>query len=123
MAGLKMAVAPKEHISLLMKFMQFTEQISQLELSSKEDWERLKRDYEDEPKFVHMFKHMENEYGKFEPDYYFDYFRNEIEHIYMRIIIGYEVLFDNCCDPNADCLEFNQDIIKGLELLEQSTKQ
>lgn len=119
---LKMATAPKEHIALLMKFMQFTEQVSEIDIESKEDWQYLKQQYEDEPAFVKMFKHCENDFGMFSSEFYFDYFQNEISHIYMRIIIGYEILFDNCCNPNADTLEFNEQIQKAFEALEKTTQ-
>lgn len=40
---------------------------------------------------------------------------------FQRILLNCEVLLNHCADPNAETLEFNADIKKGLELLREWT--
>ncbi len=34
---------------------------------------------------------------------------------WFRVVYGCQVLIDNCCDPDADTLEFRPDIAKAME--------
>ena len=69
---------------------------------------------EDEEDFSRIIDYCGDEDG-FSYEYYFNYYQRYISHIHMRIIIGYEVLVHNCCDPELDYLEFNKEIKEALE--------
>lgn len=42
---------------------------------------------------------------------------------FIRIVMGYETLFNNCADPQCDHLDFNAKIKAGFELLEAKEKE
>uniref|UniRef100_UPI004047FEB5 hypothetical protein n=1 Tax=Rheinheimera sp. TaxID=1869214 RepID=UPI004047FEB5 len=42
---------------------------------------------------------------------------------FVRIVMGYETLFNNCADPECDHLDFNAKIKAGFELLEAKEKE
>jgi polyhydroxyalkanoate synthesis regulator phasin len=117
MPGLRMSKAPQEHIVRLRTWMQFNEELCEIDPEYKKDWDCLKQTYENEDDYLKIIKHCEDGDGEFKWEFYMDYFRANISHIYMRIIIGFEILLDNCCDPDLDYLDFTPEIKKALELL------
>jgi len=122
MPGLRMAKAPKEHIDRLRTWMQFTDEISKIDLDNQREWESFTEDWKHEEDFIKIIKHCTDEYDCFSSEYYFDYFHSNISYIYSRIILGFEILLDNCCDQKLDYLDFNKDISQGLNLLEKKRK-
>lgn len=42
---------------------------------------------------------------------------------FVRILMGYETLFNNCADPLCDHLDFNKRIKAGFELLDAKEKE
>lgn len=122
MPGLRMAKAPKEHIDRLRTWMQFTDELSQIDTDSQREWRSFIEDWKDEQDFMKIIKHCTDENDCFSAEYYFDYFRSHISHIYMRIIFGFDILLENCCNPKLDYLDFNKDISQGLDLLEKKRK-
>lgn len=112
-----MAKAPQEHVDKLRTWMQFNDELCKIDPTNEYEWKAFKNDWEDTEDFNHIIKHCEDEYG-FSHEYYFDYYQSYISYIHMRIIFGYEVLVDNCCDPELDYLEFNKEIKEALEAKE-----
>lgn len=109
-----MAKAPQKHVDRLRIWMQFNDELTKIDPTYSNDWEAFKKDWEDEDDFMKIIKHCEDDDG-FNWEYYFDYYRCEISHIHMRVILGYEILVDNCCDPELDYLDFNKEIKKALD--------
>ena len=114
---MRMAKAPQEHIDSLRLWLQVTEEISKIDPTNEYEWSEFKNDYEDDESFMKMLNHFEDKNG-FNYEFYFDYFQRHISHIYGRIIFGFEVLLDNCCDPEKDYLDFNVRIKTALEKTE-----
>jgi hypothetical protein len=112
---MKMAKAPKEHVDKLRTWLQFTDELSQIEPENSREWEKFKEDWQEDEDFGSIIKHCEDDEGRFIYDYYFDYYRGNISHIHMRVVFGYEVLVDNVCDPDLDYLEFKPELKKLLE--------
>lgn len=115
MPGLRMAKAPKEHIDRLRIWLQFHNELCQIDPTSEYGWKRLKEDWEEDEEFGAIIKHCEDEDKNFSWEYYMDYFERHISHIHVRIIMGFEVLVDNCCDPNLDYLDFKPEMKKAFE--------
>ena len=113
---MKVSKAKQEHIDKVRSFLQLTEQLSKIDTQSSYEWKKLKEDWEGDDDFISIIKKIEDENG-FNVELYFDYFRYNISHLYHRILMGFEVLLDNCCNPEVDFLDFNDDIKMGLELL------
>ena len=42
-------------------------------------------------------------------------YRPGVSHSWFRVVFGCQILIDNCCDPDADTLEFRPDIAKAME--------
>lgn len=118
MGGLRMAKASQEDINKLRTWLQFNDELCKIDAENEYEWGRLKEDWEDEDDFQKIIKYCENE-GGFSWESYMDYYRSYISHIHMRIILGFEILLDNCCDSELDYLEFNQDIKQALEKFEK----
>jgi hypothetical protein len=110
---MKMAKAPKEDISKLSFWMMFNDVLCKYDPTIRTQWKELKEELGEE-NFGVIYKHCEDEDGRFEWEYYMDYYREQISHIHMRIIYGYEVLLDNVCDPEADTLEYKKEILDKL---------
>ncbi len=112
---MRIAKAPKEHRDKLMTWLQFTDELSRIDPENYSEWERFKVDYEEDEYFGPIIKHCEDNERRFVYEYYFDYYRSNISHIHMRIIMGYEVLVDNVCDPDLDYLDFKPELKKLLD--------
>jgi len=98
---MRMAKAPQEHVDKLRKWMQFNDELCKIDPTN---------DYD----FMPIIKHCEDDKG-FNWEYYMDYYQSHISWIHMRVIIGFEVLVDNVCDPDLDYLEYKPEIKKLLE--------
>ena len=109
---MRMTKAPKEHVDRLRIWLQFTNELSEIDPENKYEWDKLKEDWLEDEDFGLIIKHCQDENGQFVYSYYFDYFRSHISYIHMRIVMGYEVLIDNACDPDLDYLDFKPEIKK-----------
>jgi hypothetical protein len=116
---MRMAKAQQKHVDKLRNFLQFTKELCKIDPTNSREWKTLKQDWEDDEDFTEIIKDCESREG-FDYDYYFNYFKSNISHIYGRILMGYEVLVENACNPELDYLDYNDDIKKGLELLEKT---
>lgn len=112
---MRMSKAPKDHVDKLRTWLQFTDELSQINPENLSEWKSLKEDWQNNEDFSRIFKWCEDDEGRFVNEYYFDYYSSNISHIYMRIVWGYEILVDNACDPDLDYLEFKPEIKKLLE--------
>ena len=112
---MKMSKAPKEHVDKLRTWLQFTDELSQIDPENSREWESFKEDWSEDEDFNLIIKHCEDNENRFIYEYYFDYYRSNISHIHMRVVFGYEVLVDNVCDPDLDYLEFKPEIKKFLD--------
>jgi hypothetical protein len=111
---MRMAKAPKNHVNELRRWMQFNDELCKIDPTYSNDWERFKKDWEDDEEWSSIIKHCEDDDG-FNWEYYMDYYQSNISYIHMRIIVGYEVLVDNACDPELDYLDYNKEIKEALE--------
>ncbi len=112
-----MAKAPQKHVDRLRNFLQFTEELIKIDPTINTEWEKLKRDWEEDEDFTKIIEQCEDKYG-FKYEFYFDFFQSNISHIYGRILMGYEVLVENVCNPELDYLDYKDDIKKGIELVD-----
>jgi len=104
-----MAKAPQEHVDRLRRWMQFNDELCKIDPTNHFEWNGFKKDWEDEDDFNKIIKHCQDDQG-FTWEYYMDYYERNISYIHMRVIIGFEVLVDNVCDPDLDYLEFKPEI-------------
>ncbi len=111
---MRMAKAPQEHVDRLRIWMQFNNEFCKIDPTNEFEWDEFKKDWEDEEDFVPIIKHCEDK-GRFNFDYYMDYYQQHISWIHMRIIYGYEVLVENVCDPDLDYLAFKPEIKQLME--------
>jgi len=111
---MRMAKAPQEHVDRLRTWMQFNDEFCKIDPTNQREWDDFKKDWEDD--FMKIIKHCEDDEG-FNWEYYMDYYQSNISYIHMRIIMGFEVLVDNACDPELDYLDFKKEI---KELMEDS---
>jgi len=111
--GMRMAKAPQEHVDTLRRWMQFNDELCKIDPTNEFEWNGFKEDWEDEEDFVKIIKHCEDDRG-FTWDYFMDYYQSNISWIHMRVILGFEVMVDNVCDPDLDYLEFKPEIKKFL---------
>ncbi len=111
---MRMAKAPQEHVDKLRKWLQFNDELCKIDPTNEYEWDELKKDWEDDEDFMPIIKHCEDDKG-FNWEYYMDYYQSHISWIHMRVIIGFEVLVDNVCDPDLDYLEYKPEIKKLLE--------
>jgi hypothetical protein len=119
---MRMAKAKPQHVDKLRAWLQFTEHVSKIDFNYIESWKSFKEDWSDDESFSEIIKNIEDENG-FNMELYFDYFRYSISPLYGRILMGFDVLIENCCNPDLDYLDFNDDIKKGLELLEKTSNE
>jgi hypothetical protein len=111
---MRMAKAPQEHVDRLRTWMQFNDELCKIDPTNKLEWDEFKKDWEDEEDFNKIIKNCEDDEG-FNWEYYMDYYQSYISYIHMRVIIGYEVLVDNACDPDLDYLDYKPEIKKLME--------
>jgi len=115
---MRMAKAPKEHIDQLRIWLQFNQELCKINPLNEFEWSEFKKDWEEEDGFKEIIKHCKDG-ENFNYDYYWDYFERHISHIFGRIIMGYEVLIENVCDPELHYLEYKPEI---KTLIEQHNK-
>ena len=111
---MKMAKAPKEHVERLIRWMQFNDELCRLNPLNKFEWNVFIEDWGDDERFQPIIHHCVDDYG-FNWEYYWDYYEREIAHIHMRILLGYEILVDNVCDPDLDYLDYKKDLKQLIE--------
>ena len=111
---MKMAKAPKEQVDTLRRWMQFNDEISRIDPLDEREWNDFLEDWGDDERFTPIIKHCTDENG-FKWEYYWDYYQSHISHIHMRIIMGFEVLLDNVCDPDLDYLDYKPELKKQFE--------
>jgi hypothetical protein len=116
---MRMAKASQKHVDKLRNFLQVTELLCKIDPTNNREWEKFKEDWEHDEDYTEIIKDCESR-EEFVYEYYFNYFIRNISHIYGRILMGYEVLVENACNPELDYLDYNDDIKKGLELLEKT---
>ena len=111
---MRMAKAPEEQVDKLRNWLKFNDELCKIDPTDEHEWENFKSDWSDDEDFSHIIDNCGDEDG-FNWEYYFNYYRSYISHIHFRILFGYKVLIDNCCDPELDYLEFNKEIKEALE--------
>jgi hypothetical protein len=105
---MKMAKASQKHIDRLRSWMQFNDELCKIDPENSNEWNGLKKDWEQYVYFTPIIKHCENNDGRFIWEYYMDYYQSNISYIHGRILTGFEVLLDNVCDPELDYLDYNK---------------
>jgi hypothetical protein len=115
---MKMAKASQEHVDRLRSWLQFNNEICKIDPLLKLEWDEFKKDWDEEEDFQRIITHCVDYSGKFIYDYYWDYYQRHISHIFSRIIMGYEVLIDNICDPDKDYLDYRPELKKQFEFYE-----
>jgi hypothetical protein len=109
---MRMAKAPQEHVERLRNWMQFNDELCKIEPTNEYEWKEFKNDWSEDEDFGPIIRQCEDDEG-FSWEYYMNYYQSIISWIHMRIIMGFEVLVENVCDPDLDYLEFNKEL-KGL---------
>lgn len=117
-----MAKAPQEHVDKLRKWMQFNDNLMQIDPTYHKEWQEFKKDWDEDEDFKSIIEELQTEEGNFNWEYYASYYQCEISHIYGRILWGYEVLVENACDPELDYLDYNKEI-KNLEKENEELKE
>lgn len=111
---MRFSKAPQEHVDKLRRWMQFNDELCKIDPTNKIDWDEFKKDWDEDEDFGKIIEHCED--GKeFNWEFYMDYYQSHISWIHMRVIIGFEVLVDNVCDPDLDYLDYKPEIKKLLE--------
>lgn len=111
---MRMAKASREHVDKLRTWMQFNDELCNIDPTNQRDWDEFKQDWKHDERFKEIIIYCEDE-TIFSWEFYMDYYQRNISHIHMRIIIGFEVLIDSVCDPELDYLDYNKEIKKALE--------
>ena len=106
---MRMAKAPQEHVERLIRWMQFNDELAKINPLNNFEWNLFLNDWQDDERFAPIIKHCTDDDG-FNWEYYWDYYESKITHIHMRILMGYEILVDNVCDPNLDYLDYNKEL-------------
>ena len=116
---MKLAVTDQEEIKSLMNLCNEIESFyEELRVRNFEDI-NLKDDKEH---FKILYPIWKNAEGNIE--YFMEQVFREFNIVhYQRILWNCSTMLTNCADPNLDHLDFNPDIKKGLELLEESKNQ
>jgi len=107
-----MAKAPQEQVEQLRNWMQFNDELCKIEPTNEYEWKRFKNDWSEDEDFGPIIRQCEDDEG-FSWEYYMNYYQSNISWIHMRIIMGFEILVENVCDPDLDYLEYNKEL-KGL---------
>lgn len=102
----KMAKASKDDIERCRKFFQFVEEFMEYGTHTPEndEVEEDSLDLTDEM-FVEKLREMWG--GRMVR-------RLGVDTCWTRVVVGCDMLIDNCCDPEADCLELRQDWEKAI---------
>lgn len=109
--GLKMATATKADVKNLYTLYHVLENLKKYDAQSIDDFEHFE---EDEKKWIsRIFVD-----GELDADELVKYLYGLISGFH-RVVMGFEVLFDNCADPNCSHLEFNTDIKEAFALWNQ----
>jgi hypothetical protein len=109
---MKMAKAPQKHVDKLRHWLQFNDEFCKID--PYYEWEKFKIDWEDNEDFLPIIKHCEDD-NRFNWEYYMDYYQSHISWIHMRVIMGYEVLVENVCDPDLDYLDYKPELKKQFD--------
>lgn len=113
MAGLRMAKATETDMKLVRKFLQYVEYVSKTNVTKQglvDDWG------EDSDYYTDLSTCFED--GQFEHEYFVEMVETAIGHRWERIVFGYEVLFENTCDPKKTYLDFKPELKNVLSLPE-----
>lgn len=102
---LKMAKASKDDIQKTIEFFRFIEEFMEYgtHTPENEDVEEDSIDLTDE-KFVEMLRKMWG--GRFKPV--------GVDCMWSRVVFGCDMLINNCCDPESDCIELRKDWEKAI---------
>ena len=113
-----MAKASQGHVDRLRRWMLFNDELSKMNPLNKFEWDMFLLEWQDDERFEPIIKHCIDD-DRFSWEYYWDYYETQISHIHMRILMGYEVLVDNTCDPDLDYLDYRPELKKQFEFYEQ----
>jgi len=107
--GMKMAKASKEDIERCIKFFQFIEEFMEYGTHTPEndEFEEDSIDLDDEA-FVEKLRELWG--GRFKAA--------AVDCAWTRVVMGCDILIDNCCDPSSDVLEWKPEIAKQLAATE-----
>lgn len=106
---MRMAKASQEHVDKLRKWMQFNDNLMQIDPLFGGEWEEFKKDWSEDEDFKAIIEEVQTEEGDFNWEYYASYYSCEISHIYGRILWGYETLVENVCDPELSYLDYKKE--------------
>lgn len=106
--GLKMATATKADIKNLYTLYNVLENLKKYGASSIEDFDHF--DEEEKRWISNIFEEEE-----ISAEGLINYLSG-LTNGFHRVVMGYEVLFSNCADPDCDHLEFNNDIKDAIKL-------
>lgn len=114
---MKISKAPQHHVDRLRAWMQFNDLISEIEPTNELSWIDFKEKYGEDEDFSNIIQKCDYR-GVFDTEKYFEYYSTNISSIHGRIIMGYEVLVENACDPELNYLDYNKEIKDALQAFE-----
>jgi len=106
-----MASADKEDIKRMYLLYNILENLGKYNATSIEDFEHFE---EEEKKII---SRIFNSDGEIDRDELIEYLYG-LTFGFHRVVMGYEVLFDNCADPSLSHLDFNENIKSHFGLVE-----
>lgn len=109
--GLRMATATKDDIKRLYLLYNVLENLGKYNATSMDDFDHFE---EDEKRQI---KRIFNEDDEIDSEELISYLHG-LTWGFHRVVMGFEVLFDNCCDPSLDHLDWKPKIKKQLDLIE-----
>lgn len=109
--GLRMATATKDDIKRLYLLYNVLENLGKYNATSMDDFDHFE---EDEKRQI---KRIFNEDDEIDSEELISYLHG-LTWGFHRVVMGFEVLFDNCCDPTIDHLDWKPEIKKQLDLIE-----
>lgn len=111
---MRMAKAPQKQIDALRVWLHFNDELCLIDPCNEFEWDRFKQDWIEDQDFGPIIKYCQDERG-FSLEYFLDYYQRNISWIHMRVVMGYEILVENVCDPDLTYLDFNKELKKKLE--------
>ncbi len=113
MSAMKMAVASKEDLNKLRLFYQVIEAYHRDSCVTKDQFDHFSDEELDQLKTIWKSN------GEIDWEQFIALGWNYLLTGFFRVHFGYEVLYDNCCDPSFDHLEFKPWISKSIEVLSE----
>jgi hypothetical protein len=109
--GIKMASASKDDIKRLYLLNNVLENLGKYNATCMADFDHFEEDEKE-----HLKRIFDTD-GEIDCDELISYLYG-LTWGFHRVVMGFQVLFDNCCDPTLDHLDWKPELKKQLDLIE-----